>query len=186
VRHIKALREHTNVIVRICSALDPEVGTFIGLGVGALIATAVLNADEARHFLRAVEKANIKTYGKEDKSKWTVPVIMMETEGAANDTDTIVAMLKEHEGVCHPGPLDLSASLGAAWGTDRYESTLSKIEGTAKAAGVPLAGVLNTLKDALDHGLGMVLAPMGMDAGALNAGIVGTNPLQSLKSDNSA
>ena len=111
---------------------------------------------------------------------------MMETEGAANDTDTIVAMLKEHEGVCHPGPLDLSASLGAAWGTDRYESTLSKIEGTAKAAGVPLAGVLNTLKDALDHGLGMVLAPMGMDAGALNAGIVGTNPLQSLKSDNSA
>jgi len=27
---------------------------------------------------------------------------------------------------------------------------------------------------------------MGMDAGALNAGIVGTNPLQSLKSDNSA
>jgi 2-keto-3-deoxy-L-rhamnonate aldolase RhmA/ankyrin repeat protein len=186
VRHIKAMREHTNVMVRICSALDSDVGTFVGLGVGALIATAVLDAEEARHFLCAVEKANLETYGKDDKSKWTVPVVMMETEGAANDTDTIVAMLKEHEGVCHPGPLDLSASLGAAWGTDRYESTLNKIEGTAKAAGVPLAGVLNTLKDALDHGLGMVLAPMGMDAGALNAGIAGTNPLESLKSDNSA
>lgn len=186
IRHIKALREHTNVIVRICSALDPGVGTFVGLGVGALIATAVLNADEARHFLKAVEKANIEAHGKDDKSKWTVPVVMMETEGAANDTEAIVAMLKEHEGVCHPGPLDLSASLGAAWGTERYESTLSKIEGTAKAAGVPLAGVLNSLKDSLDHGFGMVLAPMGMDAGALNAGIVGTNPLESLKSDNSA
>ncbi|MFC1511602.1 hypothetical protein ACFL5H_00195 [Candidatus Latescibacterota bacterium] len=186
VRHIKALREHTNVMVRICSALDPDVGTFVGLGVGALIATAVLNADEARHFLNAVQKANVETYGKDDKRKWTVPVVMMETEGAANDTDMIVAMLKEHEGVCHPGPLDLSASLGAAWGTDRYESTLSKIEGTAKAAGVPLAGVLNTLENALDHGLGMVLAPVGMDAGALNTGIVGTNPLESLKRDNTA
>ena len=51
VRHIEALREHTNVIVRLCSALDPDVGTFVGLGVGALIATAVLDADEARHFL---------------------------------------------------------------------------------------------------------------------------------------
>jgi 2-keto-3-deoxy-L-rhamnonate aldolase RhmA len=186
VRHIEALREHTNVIVRLCSALDSDVGTFVGLGAGALIATAVLDADEARHFLCAVEKANIETYGKNDKRKWAVPVVMMETEGAANDADTIVAMLKEHEGVCHPGPLDLSASLGAAWGTERYESTLGKIEGTAKSAGVPLAGVLNTLKDALDHGFGMVLAPVGMDAGALNTGIVGTNPLESLKSDNSA
>jgi 2-keto-3-deoxy-L-rhamnonate aldolase RhmA len=111
---------------------------------------------------------------------------MMETEGAANDTDKIVAMLKEHRGVCHLGPLDLSASLGAAWGTERYESTVRKIETAAKAAGVPMAGVLNTLEEALDHGLGMVLAPVGMDAGALNAGIVGTNPLESLQTVNSA
>jgi 2-keto-3-deoxy-L-rhamnonate aldolase RhmA len=186
VRHIKALREHTNVIVRLCSALDPDVGTFIGSGVAGLIATAVLDADEARHFLRAVEKANIETYGKNDKRKWAVPAVMMETEGAASDTDKIVAMLKEHQGVCHPGPLDLSASLGAAWGTERYESTLRKIESTAKAAGVPLAGVLNTLEEALDHGLGMVLAPVGMDGGALNTGIAGTNPLESLQNDNSA
>lgn len=186
VRHIKILREHTNVMVRICSALDPEVGTFVGLGVGALIATAVLDANEARHFLGEVEKANIATHGKNDKRKWTVPVVMMETEGAADDTDAIVAMLKEHEGVCHPGPLDLSASLGAAWGTEKYESTLRKIENTAKAAGVPLAGVLNTLKEALDHGLCMVLAPVCMDAGALNAGIGGANPLKSLQKDNSA
>lgn len=186
VRHIKALREHTNVIVRLCSALDPDVGTFIGSGVAGLIATAVLNADEARHFLHAVEKANIETYGKNDKRKWAVPAVMMETEGAASDTDKIVAMLKEHQGVCHPGPLDLSASLGAAWGTERYESTLRKIESTAKAAGVPLAGVLNTLEEALDHGLGMVLAPVGMDGGALNTGIAGTNPLESLQNDNSA
>jgi 2-keto-3-deoxy-L-rhamnonate aldolase RhmA/ankyrin repeat protein len=186
VRHIKALREHTNVIVRLCSALDPEVGTFIRSGVAGVIATAVLNADEARHFLCAVETANIETYGKNDKGKWAVPAVMMETEGAASDTEKIVAMLKEHQGVCHPGPLDLSASLGAAWGTERYESTLRKIESAAKAAGVPLAGVLNTLEEALDHGLGMVLAPVGMDAGALNTGIVGTNPLQSLQNDNSA
>jgi 2-keto-3-deoxy-L-rhamnonate aldolase RhmA/ankyrin repeat protein len=186
VRHIKALREHTNVLVRLCSAVDPDVGTFIGSGVAGLIATAVLDADEARHFLCAVEKANIESYGKNDKRKWAVPAVMMETEGAAGDTDKIVAMLKEHQGVCHPGPLDLSASLGAAWGTERYESTLRKIESTAKAAGVPLAGVLNTLEEALDHGLGMVLAPVGMDGGALNAGIVGTNPLESLQSDNSA
>lgn len=185
VRYVKVLREHTNVIIRICSALDKDVGTFVELGVGALIATAVLGADEARHFLSEVEKANISTYGEKDKSKWTVPVVMMETEGAANDTEAIVAMLKEHQGVCHPGPLDLSASLGAAWGTEKYESTLRKIEGAAKAAGVPLAGVLSTLQEALDHGLGMVLAPVGMDGGALNAGIVGTNPLQSLKKDNS-
>jgi 2-keto-3-deoxy-L-rhamnonate aldolase RhmA/ankyrin repeat protein len=183
VRHIKALREHTNVIVRLCSALDPDVGTFIGSGVAGLIATAVLDADEARHFLCAVEKANIETYGKRDRTKWAVPVVMMETEGAANDTDKIVAMLKEHQGICHPGPLDLSASLGAAWGTERYESTLRTIERTAKAAGVPLAGVLNTLEEALDHGLGMVLAPVGMDGGALNTGIVGTNPLESLQND---
>lgn len=186
VRHIKALREHTNVLVRLCSALDPDVGPFIGSGVAALIATAVLDADEARHFLRAVEKANIETYGENDKGKWAVPAVMMETEGAARDTDEIVAMLKEHQGVCHPGPLDLSASLGAAWGTERYESTLGKIESTAKAAGVPLAGVLNTLEQALNHGLGMVLAPVGMDAGALNTGIAGTNPLESLQHDNSA
>ena len=32
----------------------------------------------------------------------------------------------------------------------------------------------------------MVLAPVGMDAGALNTGIVGTNPLESLQTDNSA
>jgi 2-keto-3-deoxy-L-rhamnonate aldolase RhmA/ankyrin repeat protein len=185
VRHINTLREHTNVIVRLCSALDPDVGTFIGSGVAGLIATAVLDADEARHFLRAVEKANIETYGKNDKRKWAVPAVMMETEGAASDTDKIVAMLKEHQGVCHPGPLDLSASLGAAWGTERYESTLRKIESTAKAAGVPLAGVLNTLEEALDHGLGMVLAPVGMDGGALNTGIAGTNPLESLQNDNS-
>jgi 2-keto-3-deoxy-L-rhamnonate aldolase RhmA/ankyrin repeat protein len=185
VRHIKALRDHTNVIVRLCSALDPEVGTFVGLGVGSLIATAVLGADEARYFLSAVEKANIETYGS-DRRKWTVPTIMMETEGAANDTDEIVAMLKEHQGVCHPGPLDLSASLGAAWGTERYESTLGKIETAAKAAGVPLAGVLNTLEESLNHGFGMVLAPVGMDSGALNTGIVGTNPLESLQGDNSA
>jgi 2-keto-3-deoxy-L-rhamnonate aldolase RhmA len=111
---------------------------------------------------------------------------MMETEGAANDTDAIVAMLKEHQGVCHPGPLDLSASLGAAWGTARYESTLARIEGAAKAAGVPLAGVISTLEAALAHGFGMVLAPVGMDGGALNAGIMGLNPLQSLQKDNSA
>jgi 2-keto-3-deoxy-L-rhamnonate aldolase RhmA len=146
----------------------------------------VLNADEGRHFLSAVEKTNIETYGQNDKRKWAVPAVMMETEGAANDTDKIVAMLKEHQGVCHPGPLDLSASLGAAWGTERYESTLRKIESTAKAAGVPLAGVLNTLEEALNHGLGMVLAPVGMDGGALNTGIVGTNPLESLQNDNSA
>jgi len=186
VRHIIALREHTNVIVRLCSALDPDVGTFIGLGVAGLIATAVLDADEARHFLRAVEKANIETYGEDDKRKWAVPVVMMETEGAASDTDKIVAMLKVHQGVCHPGPLDLSASLGAAWGTDRYESTLRKIETTAKVAGVPLAGVLNTLEEALDQGLGMVLAPVGMDGGALDTGIAGTNPLESLQNANSA
>jgi 2-keto-3-deoxy-L-rhamnonate aldolase RhmA len=186
IRHITALREHTNVMLRICSALDPDVGTFVSLGAGALIATAVLGADEAQYFLNAVEKANIETHGKEDKRNWTVPVVMMETEGAANDTDAIVAMLKAHGGVCHPGPLDLSASLGAAWGTARYESTLSKIEGAAKAAGVPLAGVLSTLKASLDHGLGMVLAPMAMDAGALNTGIIGTNPLESLRNDNSA
>ncbi|HMA93273.1 MAG TPA: aldolase/citrate lyase family protein, partial [Polyangiaceae bacterium] len=186
VRHIDALREHTSVIVRLCSALDPEVGTFVRSGVAALIATAVLNVDEARHFLDAVQKANIETYGNDAQRKWAVPVVMMETEGAANDAQPIVAMLREHQGVCHPGPLDLSASLGAAWGTEKYESTLSKIESAAKAAGVPLAGVFNTLKEALDHGLGMVLAPVGMDAGALNTGIVGTNPLESLRNDNSA
>jgi 2-keto-3-deoxy-L-rhamnonate aldolase RhmA/ankyrin repeat protein len=186
VRHIKALREHTNVMVRLCSALDSDVETFIRLGVAGLIATAVLGADEARHFLSAVDKANIETYGKNDKGKWAVPVVMMETEGAANDTDKIVAMLKENQGVCHIGPLDLSASLGAAWGTERYESTIRKIESTAKGAGVPLANVLNTLKESLDHGLGMVLAPVGMDAGALNAGIGGANPLESLQRDESA
>jgi 2-keto-3-deoxy-L-rhamnonate aldolase RhmA/ankyrin repeat protein len=186
VRHIKALREHTNVLVRVGSALDPDVGTFVGSGVAGLIATAVLDAEEARHFLRAVERANVETYGKNDKRKWAVPVVMMETEGAANDTDKIVAMLKEHQGVCHIGPLDLSASLGAAWGTDRYESTLRKIESTARAAGVPLANVLNTLEEALDQGLGMVLAPVGMDGGALDTGIAGTNPLESLQKDNSA
>jgi ankyrin repeat protein/2-keto-3-deoxy-L-rhamnonate aldolase RhmA len=186
MRHINQLREHTNVIVRLCSALDPDVGTFIGSGVAALIATAVLDADEARHYLSAVEKANIETYGQNDRSKWAVPVVMMETEGAARDTDKIVAMLKEHQGVCHPGPLDLSASLGAAWGTEKYESTLLKIESTAKAAGVPLAGVLNTLEESLDHGLGMVMAPVAMDGGALNTGIAGTSPLQSLQNDNSA
>jgi 2-keto-3-deoxy-L-rhamnonate aldolase RhmA len=95
-------------------------------------------------------------------------------------------MLKEHGGVCHPGPLDLSASLGAAWGTEKYETTLAKIENTAKAEGVPLAGVLNTLQQSLDHGFGMVLAPMAMDAGGLNAGILGLNPLQSLQGTNSA
>jgi 2-keto-3-deoxy-L-rhamnonate aldolase RhmA len=184
--HIKALREHTNVIVRLCSALDTDVGTFVRAGVAALIATAVLNADEARHFLDAVRKANIETYGESNKRNWAVPVVMMETEGAASDTDTIVAMLAEHRGVCHLGPLDLSASLGAAWGTERYESTVRKIETAAKAAGVPMAGVLNTLEEALDHGLGMVLAPVGMDGGALNAGIVGTNPLESLQTVNSA
>lgn len=186
VRHIKALREHTNVLVRLGSALDSDVGTFVRSSVAALIATAVLGADEARHFLSAVERANIETYGERNKRNWAVPVVMMETEGAANDTDKIVAMLKEHRGVCHLGPLDLSASLGAAWGTERYESTVRKIESTAKAAGVPLAGVLNTLEEALDHGLGMVLAPVGMDGGALNAGIVGTNPLESLQNVNSA
>src|SRR5262249_40949399 len=126
------------------------------------------------------------TYGKDDKKKWAVPVVMMETEGAANDTDKIVAMLKEHQGVCHVGPLDLSASLGAAWGTERYQSTLHKIESTAKAAGVPLGNGLNRLKESLDYGLGMVMAPVGMDGGALNTGITGTNPLESLQSVNSA
>ncbi len=186
VRHIKALREHTNVLVRLCNALDSDVKTFIRLGVAGLIATAVLGADEARSFLSAVEKANVETYGKNDKGKWAVPIVMVETEGAANDTDKIVAMLKEHQGVCHIGPLDLSASLGAAWGTERYESTICKIQSTAKAAGVPLANVFNTLKESLDHGLGMVMAPVGMDAGALNAGIGGANPLVSLQHDNSA
>jgi ankyrin repeat protein/2-keto-3-deoxy-L-rhamnonate aldolase RhmA len=186
VRHIKVLRDRTNVIVRLCSALDPDVGTFVGLGVGVLIATAVLGADEARSFLHAVEQANIATYGTDDRRKWTVPAVMMETEGAANDTDEIVAMLKEHQGVCHPGPLDLSASLGAAWGTPRYESTLSKIETAAKTAGVPLAGVSNTLAAALEHGLGLVLAPVGMDGGAIDTGIVGTSPLESLQNDNTA
>jgi hypothetical protein len=32
----------------------------------------------------------------------------------------------------------------------------------------------------------MVLAPVGMDGGALNTGIAGTNPLESLQNDNSA
>lgn len=185
-QHIKVLREHTNVMLRICSALDPDIGAFVRLGAGALIATAVQNADEARHFLLAVEQANLATHGKADKKKWTIPVVMMETQGAADDTDEIIAMLKEHDGVCHPGPLDLSASLGAAWGTEKYEYTLSRIENAAKSAGVPLAGVLNSLEESLNHGLGMVMAPVCMDAGALNAGIVGLNPLESLKSDNSA
>jgi 2-keto-3-deoxy-L-rhamnonate aldolase RhmA len=186
LRHIEALREHTNVLVRLGSALDADVGTFVRSDVAALIATAVLGADEARYFLDAVRKANIETYGESNKRNWAVPVIMMETEGAANDTDAIVAMLAEHRGVCHLGPLDLSASLGAAWGTERYESTVRKIEAAAKAARVPMAGVLNTLEESLNHGLGMVLAPVGMDAGALNAGIVGTNPLESLQTVNSA
>lgn len=186
LRHIEALREHTNVLVRLGSALDADVGTFVRSDVAALIATAVLGADEARHFLDAVRKANIEIYGESNKRNWAVPVVMMETEGAANDTDAIVAMLAEHRGVCHLGPLDLSASLGAAWGTERYESTVRKIEAAAKAARVPMAGVSNTLEESLNHGLGMVLAPVGMDAGALNAGIVGTNPLESLQTVNSA
>src|SRR5690606_1671096 len=110
-----------------CSAHDPDVGLFVRSGVAGLIATAVLDAREAEHFLHAVEKANLETHGERDRRKWTVPIVMMETEGAANDTDAIVAMLEEHRGVCHPGPLDLSASLGAAWGTEKYESTLRKI-----------------------------------------------------------
>ena len=95
-------------------------------------------------------------------------------------------MLKDHRGVCHPGPLDLSAAIGAAWGTPKYEETLTRIETASKAAGVPLAGVLNSLEAALEHGFGMVLAPMGMDAGGLNAGLAGANPLESLRRDNSA
>lgn len=184
--HIELLKKQTHVMVRLGDALDTEVGTFIAAGVSALIATAVRNAAEAQHFLAAVEKANLEIFGEDDKQKWAVPVVMMETEGAANDAVAIVTMLQRHQGVCHPGPLDLSASLGAAWGTPRYESTLAKIEGTAKAYGVPLAGVFGTLKESLDRGLGLVLAPMGMDAGALNTGIIGTNPLQSLANDNSA
>jgi 2-keto-3-deoxy-L-rhamnonate aldolase RhmA len=186
VRHIKALKGHSNVMVRTLSALDPDIGIFVELGVSALIATAVRDASEAEQFLKTVEKANIATHGADDRCRWTVPAIMMETVGAAADTEKIVALLKQHGGVCHPGPLDLSASLGAAWGTEKYESTLRKIEQTALAAGVPIAGVLNSLEDALDKGFGMVLAPMGMDAGALNAGIMGTNPLQSLQGTNSA
>lgn len=186
LRHINILRGHTNVLVRTCSALDTDVAMFVEAGVAALIATAVRGALEAEIFLKAVRAANIETYGEAHSRKWTVPVIMMETEEAARDTDQIVAMLKVHEGVCHPGPLDLSASLGAAWGTDKYESTLRKIEEASKAAGVPLAGVLNTLEQSLDHGFGMVLAPMGMDAGGLNAGILGLNPLESLQKTNSA
>jgi hypothetical protein len=186
VRHIEALREHTNVLVRTCSALDPDVDVLVKAGVKALIGTAVRGAAEARMFLAAVERANLEAYGEAARQKWVVPVIMMETEEAARDTHEIVALLKEHQGVCHPGPLDLSASLGAAWGTPKYESTLRKIEEASKAAGVPLAGVLNTLEESLEHGLGMVLAPMAMDAGALNAGILGLNPLESLKADNSA
>jgi 2-keto-3-deoxy-L-rhamnonate aldolase RhmA len=146
----------------------------------------VQGAVEARHFLSEVEKANIRIHGEDNKAMWTVPVCMMETEAAADDTEEIVAMLKEQQGVCHPGPLDLSASLGAAWGTAKYESTLSKIESAAKKAGVPLAGVLNTLEASLAHGFGMVLAPVAMDGGALNAGIMGLNPLESLQKDNSA
>jgi 2-keto-3-deoxy-L-rhamnonate aldolase RhmA/ketosteroid isomerase-like protein len=186
VRHIEALRDHTNVIVRTCSALDPDVDRLVEAGVTALIATAVRGAAEARIFLAAVERANLETHGEAARQKWVVPVIMMETEEAARDTDEIVALLKEHQGVCHPGPLDLSASLGAAWGTPKYESTLRRIEEASKAAGVPLAGVLNTLEQSLEHGFGMVLAPMAMDAGALNAGILGLNPLESLQADNSA
>jgi hypothetical protein len=186
VRHIEALREHTNVLVRTCSALDPDVDILVKAGVKALIGTAVRGAAETRIFLDAVERANLEAYGEAARQKWVVPVIMMETEEAARDTHEIVAMLKEHQGVCHPGPLDLSASLGAAWGTPKYESTLRKIEEASKAAGVPLAGVLNTLGESLEHGLGMVLAPMAMDAGALNAGILGLNPLESLQADNSA
>ena len=186
LRHIAALRGRINVVVRLCSALDPAVEDFVRAGVTALIATAVRDAGEAEHFLQVLEAANIAVHGAGDRARWAVPVVMMETAGAARDTDRIVAMLKAHGGVCHPGPLDLSASLGAAWGTVAYESTLRRIEQTARAAGVPLAGVRNTLEEALADGMGMVLAPVGMDAGALNAGLAGTNPLQSLQGDNSA
>lgn len=185
LRHIEVLRGHTNVLVRTCSALDADVGAFVRAGVAGLIATAVRGAPEAEVFLDAMRAANIETHGAGETDKWAVPVIMMETEEAARDTELIVAMLREHQGVCHPGPLDLSASLGAAWGTEKYETTLRRIEETSKAAGVPLAGVLNTLQQSLDHGFGMVLAPMGMDAGALNAGIMGLNPLESLQHTNS-
>lgn len=185
LRHVELLRPLTNVMARTGSALDPDVGAFVAAGVAVLIATAVQGAPEARIFLDAVRAANIETYG-DDEARWCVPAVMMETEAAAADAEEIVAMLKEHRGVCHPGPLDLSASLGAAWGTPRYEETLARIEGAAKAAAVPLAGVLNTLEASLEHGFGMVLAPMGMDAGGLNAGLSGANPLESLQSDNSA
>lgn len=186
LRHIKVMKPHTNVVVRTCSALDADIGEMVAAGVTALIATAVRGAPESRIFLDAVRAANLATYGESAEAKWVVPVIMMETEEAADDVEEIVAMLKEHGGVCHPGPLDLSASLGAVWGTEKYETTLAKIENTAKAEGVPLAGVLNTLQQSLDHGFGMVLAPMAMDAGGLNAGILGLNPLQSLQGTNSA
>ena len=185
LRHIALLRPLTNVMARTGSALDPDVGAFVAAGVAVLIATAVQDAAEARVFLDTVRAANLETYGA-DEARWCVPAVMMETEGAAADAETIVAMLKEHRGVCHPGPLDLSASLGAAWGTPRYEETLARIENASKAAGVPLAGVLNTLEASLEHGFGMVLAPMGMDAGGLNAGLAGANPLESLQGDNSA
>ncbi|TFL16145.1 hypothetical protein [Jannaschia formosa] len=185
LRHIEVLRSLTNVMARTGSALDPDVGAFVKAGVAVLIATAVQGAPEARIFLEAVRAANLETYG-EDEARWCVPAVMMETEAAADDAEEIVTMLKEHRGVCHPGPLDLSASLGAAWGTPRYEETLARIENASKAAGVPLAGVLNTLEASLEHGFGMVLAPMGMDAGGLNAGLAGANPLESLQGDNSA
>jgi ankyrin repeat protein len=185
LRHVALLRPLTNVLVRTGSALDPDVGAFVAAGVAVLIATAVQGAGEARVFLDAVRAANLATYGA-DAARWCVPAVMMETEAAAADAEEIIALLRAHWGVCHPGPLDLSASLGAAWGTPRYEETLARIESAAKAAGVPLAGVLNTLQAALDHGFGMVLAPMGMDAGGLNAGLAGANPLESPQGDNSA
>ncbi len=185
LHHIALLRPLTNAMARTGSALDPDVGKFVEAGVAVLIATAVQGAPEAKIFLDAVRAANLATHG-EDEARWCVPAVMMETEAAAADADEIIAMLKAHNGVCHPGPLDLSASLGAAWGTRRYEETLARIEGGAKGAGVPLAGVLNTLEASLEHGLGMVLAPMGMDAGGLNAGLAGANPLESLQNNNSA
>ena len=185
LRHIEQLRPLTNVMVRTGSALDPDVGAFVAAGAAVLIATAVRDAGEARFFLDAVRAANRDAHGK-DEARWCVPAIMMETEGAAADVEEIVTMLKDHRGVCHPGPLDLSAAIGAAWGTPKYEETLTRIETASKAAGVPLAGVLNSLEAALEHGFGMVLAPMGMDAGGLNAGLAGANPLESLRRDNSA
>ncbi|NEK86843.1 aldolase [Blastococcus saxobsidens] len=128
-------------LVRTRSPLFPDVGRPLDLGARGVIVPNVRDAEHAREVVAACRYAPAggRSIGRlSGGAEQPLVIAMVETAGALEDLDAVLAV-DGLDGI-YVGPGDLSLSLGLTGEDSRAElrAVLSSVIGRARAAGVPV------------------------------------------------